>query len=122
MASEHWARLRMDNACGLRLGAWYRVARVESGSVVIAVGGDEIHVPREALEVVEIRPELWSVVDRRVGSISLLARWGACYAVCPSCRQRQVPIGRPRTQRCNRCNEAFEVAWDEPIIAGYSRT
>ncbi len=122
MASEQWARLCKDKACGLRRGAWYRVVRAEPDSVVLGVGRDEIPVSRDVLEFTSARPAKWSVVERTRGSISLLARWGRRYSVCPSCRQRQAPTGRPRTLRCEKCNEVFEVAWDEPFIVGNSRS
>jgi hypothetical protein len=121
MASEQWARLRRDKACGLRLGAWYRVSRASSDIVVIAVGRDEIPVSRGGMEVLGTRPAVWSVVDRRAGSRSLSARWGTCYTVCPNCRERQLPLGRPRKQRCEKCNQVFEVAWDEPVFGGNFR-
>lgn len=118
MASEQWARLSRDESCGLRRGAWYRVVSAEPGTTVLAVGGNEITVPRDVLEIVNIRPATWSVVERSSGSISLLARWGKRYAVCPSCRQRQTAKGLPRSLRCKSCNGLFEVAWDEPLLVG----
>ncbi len=120
MESEQWARLCKDKACGLRRGAWYRVVRGEPDGVVLALGRDEITVSRDLLEFVSTRPVKWTVVERSRRSISLLARWGMRYAVCPSCRLRQVPTGQPTTLRCGRCNELFEVAWDEPFIVGDS--
>jgi hypothetical protein len=120
MASEQWARLRKDKACGLRRGAWYRVVRAEPDSVVLAVRRDEIPVSRDLLEFMSTRPAKWAVVERSLKSLSFLTRWGKRYAVCPCCRHRQVPTGQPRTLRCERCNELFEVAWDEPFIVGDS--
>jgi hypothetical protein len=118
MASEHWARLSQDKACGLRRGAWYRVVGAEQDSVVLAAGGGEIPVSRDVLEFMSSRPAMWSVVERNRGSISLQGRWGRRYAVCPSCRQRQSLTGRPRTLRREKCNDLFEVSWDKPFIVG----
>ncbi len=118
MASEHWARLSKDESCGIRRGAWYRVVRAEQDHVVLAMGRDEMIVPRDVLEFLTDRPAKWSVVEGRRGSISLLAKWGRRYAVCPSCRRRQGLKGRPRILRCQRCNELFEVGWDDPFIVG----
>jgi hypothetical protein len=121
MESSNWVRLRHDEACGLRRGAWYRVVRTQHDSVVVTVGPDELTVPRDILQFMMDRPAKWSVVERGQGSASLLAKWGKCYAVCPSCRQRQAPIGRPRILRCESCNGLFEIEWNHPFIVGHSR-
>jgi hypothetical protein len=118
MASEYWARLSEDTACGIRRGAWYRVVRAEQDRVVLAVGRQELDVPRDVLEFMTDRPMKWSVVERGSGSFSLLARWGKRYAVCPSCRRRQAPRGQPKTMRCDCCNALFEVEWDHPFVVG----
>lgn len=122
MEFEQWARLSQDKACWLRRGAWYKVVRADQDRVVLSVGWDEMIVPRDVLEFMTDRPAKWSIVERSRGSISLLAKWGRRYAVCPSCRARQAPTGRQRTLRCKRCNELSDVAWDEPFIKGYSRS
>ena len=101
---------------------WYRVIRTEQDNVELAVGTEEITVPRDILEFANSRPAKWAVVERSSGSISLLTRWGKRYAVCPSCRQRQAPKGRPGSMRCNKCNALFEVAWETPFIVGGSRS
>jgi hypothetical protein len=44
--------------------------------------------------------------------------WGEFYAVCPNCAAR-APVG-PRSgegkKRCTRCEQSFEVAWDERYL------
>ncbi len=118
MPSQNWARLCKDRACRLRRGAWYRVVRTEPDNVVLGLGRDEIPVSRDVLEFTNTRPAKWSVVECERRSISPLVSWGRRYAVCPSCRQRQAPTDRLSALRCTRCNELFEVAWDEPFIVG----
>ena len=115
MASTHWARLSEFSNCGLRRGAWYRVAGVEPARALVEVGGGAIPISKDVLEIRSSRPANWTVVVNNSKSLSFSARGGKRYAVCPCCRQRQVPMGQPTTLRCQKCNGLYNVAWDEPF-------
>jgi hypothetical protein len=115
MASEQWARLREDLICGLRRGAWYRVLFAGTNHVAVEVEKGRVFLPRRFLEVVDVRPALWTVVIHTHESFSFPPEYGTHYVVCPSCRERQMPAGRPWALRCQRCNGLYEVDWYEPI-------
>ena len=117
MASERWARLCADVYCGLRRGAWYKVAFAGTKQIAVDVEGERVFLPRELLEVVDVRPALWNIVIHTRESFSFPPDQGKRYAVCPSCRERQVPTDRPWALRCQRCNGLFEVDWYQPIFA-----
>lgn len=116
MPSDQWARLNEDVFCGLRRGAWYRV--IFAGPDLVAVDVERAHllVPRHILEFADVRPALWSLVLHANDSFSFPPNEGRRYVVCPSCRDRQVPIEYPTKLRCRRCNGLFEVDWDEPTV------
>jgi hypothetical protein len=118
MASEQWARLCEDVCCGLRRGAWYKV--VFAGTKHVAVDAEKLRVclPRRVLEIVDERPALWTVVIHTHESYSFPPDQGRHYVVCPSCRERQMPVGRPWALRCQKCNGLYEVNWYEPITVG----
>ena len=118
MVSGQWARLSEDVNCGLRRAAWYSILSADSDSVVLAVHRDEKRFSRDLLELSRNRPAEWTMVIHGRHSVSFLARAGKRYAVCPTCRHRQVPIGRPKTLRCQKCNGLFEIAWDRPFNVG----
>lgn len=116
MVSTHWARLSEDSNCGLRRGAWYRITGVEPGRAVVDVGGgSEMPIPKDILEITSSRPAIWTVVVNSGKSLSFSARGGKQYAVCPCCRERQMPMGQQTTMRCRKCNGLFDVAWDQPF-------
>ena len=117
MPAEQWARLCEEVDCGLRRGAWYRVVSVGPSEVAVSVCGEKRPVSRQSLEIVTTPPPRWTVVafSRKV---AVPTRWARDYAVCPSCRTRQLPVGQPNKLRCDRCNGLFEVAWDESYLAG----
>jgi hypothetical protein len=107
MGVVRWVRLRGAARCGLRLGAWYRVAALTARDVHVVVHGREIGVARSLLEFRSSPPDAWTVVAASGGADA--------HVVCPSCRSREVlPGTRTATRRCARCNQAFPVAWDEP--------
>jgi hypothetical protein len=116
MPAEQWARLSEDIDCGLRRGAWYRAVAVTPKEVLILVHGKERPFSRDTLEVIDNPPFRWTVVSGASNSGLIPVRWGKGYVVCPGCRMRQLPLGRPQVLRCERCNGAFEIAWDEPYL------
>ena len=119
MNAEQWARLSKDLDCGLRRGAWYRTVSVGTSEVALAVHGQTRSVARGSLEIVASRPTRWTIVSNARNAAVIPARWARGYAVCPSCRMRQLPMGRPRRLRCEGCNGLFDVAWDEPYLSRF---
>jgi hypothetical protein len=111
-----WARLRRDVRTVLRRGAWYRVLSLGVADAVLDVDNAPVRVARTDLEVTETRPSRWTIVARPRDAENLPASWGELYAVCPNCAAR-APLGRPQGEkRCTRCEQAFEVAWDERYL------
>ncbi|HUL49870.1 MAG TPA: response regulator [Gemmatimonadales bacterium] len=95
-----WARLAGGVLHPLRSGAWYPVLSVNRDEIVIAVHQKSIGVPRARLELVDARPERWTLVTRE---------WGAPYLVCPNCAER-VPFAAPAERMgCPRCDGWFAV-------------
>ena len=111
-----WARLRRDTQSVLRRGAWYRVLSVGADEAVVDVDNAAVRVARPDLEVTETRPNRWTIVPRPRLAEKVPASWGEFYAVCPNCAAR-APVGRPPGEkRCTRCEQSFEVAWDERYL------
>ena len=100
----------------LRRGAWYRVLSTGADDVVLDVDNASLHVPRDSVEITDKRPDRWTIVPRPREAEMLPESWGYFYVVCPNCAAR-APVGRPsREKRCTRCDQAFEVAWDEHYL------
>lgn len=100
----------------LRRGAWYRVLSLGSDVAVVDVDNAPVRVARGDLEVTETRPSRWTIVPRPRDAEKLPESCGAFYAVCPNCAAR-APVGRPPGEkRCTRCEQSFEVAWDERYL------
>jgi hypothetical protein len=113
-----WARLRRGTRSVLRRGAWYRVLSVGADEAVVDVDNAPVRVARTDVEVTETRPNRWTVVPRPRESEKVPESWGEFYAVCPNCAAR-APVGRgrpPEEKRCTRCEQSFEVAWDERYL------
>ena len=55
----------------------------------------------------------WTIVSHAGNSALIPTRWSMGYAVCPSCRRRQLLLGRPLRMRCEGCYEEFEIDRDE---------
>lgn len=106
--TEQWARLRSDHGVPLRRGAWYRVLSVSQFEVVVDVNRKAVLVARPFVDVSNIPPSRWTIVERppapqRLGDL------GARYAVCPSCQERVPVEERPHFLRCRRCQGEFPV-------------
>ena len=111
-----WARLRHDVQSVLRRGAWYRVLSLGPEEAVLDVDNAGVRMSREDLDVTETKPNRWTIVPRPRGAENVPDAWGESYAVCPSCAAR-APVGRPPGEkRCTRCEQSFEVAWDERYL------
>lgn len=111
-----WARLSRDVDCGLRRGAWYETVALGRSEALIAVHGQQRFLPLVYLEIVADPPTHWTVVAQATNATVIPARWAKGYAVCPACRYRQLPMGRPPTLRCDDCQKLFDVAWDQPYL------
>jgi hypothetical protein len=101
-----WARVGPNGAHTLRRGAWYPVVRISSSNIVVLdVNRRNMPVDKRLLEIRYHPPERWTVVEceprvlRRVGR-----EFPLTYAVCPTCRHRQV---------FERCHETASLAWNE---------
>ena len=116
MPADRWARLSDDIECGLRRGAWYRALARNWTEALLEVHSEARRVPLEQLEVVDERPDRWTVVARASNARVIPSRWSRGYAVCPNCTYRQLPIGRPTRLRCDECGHVYDVAWDEPYL------
>lgn len=114
---NQWARLKADVTCDLRRGAWYKVIKLAAVQAVVDIKGKAIAIPREALQLSPTRPPRWSVVPSPKAARRYPPTWGPKYAVCPNCRDRAALVGRPANLRCARCNQVFDVAWDEPYLS-----
>ena len=116
MSDTLWVRLSEDVDCGLRRGGWYEAVAVEQAVVVLLVEGRKKSFPRELLEISEAGPTHWTVVSQAGNSAQIPIRWTKGYAVCPSCRWRQLLLGEPKTMLCEGCFQEFEIDWDEPYL------
>lgn len=105
--TQYWARVRARAECPLRRGAWYRVVDLTPVEAYVDVNHRLLHIPRAFVQVLPLRPPLWSVVPgEREGAAS-----PRMYGVCPSCCSRAPLQGKVRTLRCPKCQGAFAVAW-----------
>jgi len=110
---QQWARVRARTNCPLRRGAWYRVVSLTAVEAVLEVNGRPLSVQRPLLQVLPIRPRMWSVVPRLRGAVTPPASWGARYGVCPRCAARAPLHERQATMRCPGCSFAFLIAWSD---------
>jgi hypothetical protein len=92
------------------------VRSLTSDAVVVDVDNAPVRVARADLELTETRPSRWTVVPRPRDAEKIPDSWGEFYAVCPNCAAR-APVSRsPGEKRCTRCEQSFEVAWDERYL------
>ena len=110
---QHWARVRARTTSPLRRGAWYRVLQLTPAEAVLEVNGRSLGVPRPFLQVLPIRPRLWSVVARRRGATAPPPSWGPRYGVCPRCAARAPLPDRAISMRCPACSFAFVIGWSD---------
>ena len=110
---QQWARVRAEVNCHVRRGAWLRVIRLTPVEAILEVNQRHLSVPREYLQIVPLRPRMWSVVERPRDAVDLPLSWGSRYAVCPHCSARtSLRQGLPR-MRCGRCSGVFEIDWPD---------
>ena len=110
---EQWARVRARTNCQLRRGAWYRVVEFAPLAVVLEVNRQPVRVPRPFLQVLPIRPRLWSVVARLRNAAAPPPSWGPRYGVCPRCANRAALPGRSISMRCPACEVVSVIGWSD---------
>ena len=106
---QYWARVRAGMDCPLRRGAWYRVVDLTPVEAFVDVNRRLLHIPRGFVQILPLRPPLWSVVPGP-GDAAGSER---AYGVCPSCSARARQPGSAPTMRCPRCGAVFAVAWSD---------
>ena len=107
--AQQWARVRAEINCHVRRGAWYPIVRLTPIEATLEVNQRHLSVPREYLQILPIRPRMWSVVERPRDAVDLPLSWGSRYAVCPKCSAR-APLAQPAPRmRCVRCAGVFEL-------------
>src|SRR5438093_340742 len=110
---QQWARVRARTNCPLRRGAWYRVTRLTPLEAVLEVNQRPVRVPRPFLQVLPLRPRMWSVVPRPRDAVTLPDSWGPRYAVCPDCSARAALRGPSGGMPCPACGSVFPIAWSD---------
>lgn len=108
----YWARMRTGADWPLRRGAWYRVVEFTPAEAVLDVNHRLLRVPRASVQILPLRPPMWSLVRRRPDDAPP-APSDERYAVCPNCSARSPLDGSSRAMRCPRCGAAFVIAWSE---------
>jgi hypothetical protein len=98
-----------DVNVGVRRGAWYQVVRLTVEAAWLDVFQRTRSVPRDSLEIVTVRPDVWSVVDRPYDAVDLPVKWGSHYAVCPRCSHRAALPERAAEMQCPGCQRIFPM-------------
>ena len=109
---QHWARVRAGMDCPLRRGAWYRVVQLSLEDAVVEVNHRLLRVPRAFLQILPLRPPMWSLVRRRPDEAASTAE-DPKYAVCPNCCERSPLVDSAPTLRCRRCGAVAAIAWSD---------
>lgn len=110
---EQWARIRVRPHPPLRRGAWYRVVQLSPLEVTLDVNRRPLTVPRAFVQVLPVRPRMWSVVLRPRDSANPPRDWGPRYGVCPHCSARAPLSDRATSMRCPACQMAFVIGWSD---------
>jgi len=99
--------------CPLRRGAWYRVVELTPEETVLEVNRRLLRVPRTFVQILPLRPPLWSLVRRRPDDAAPAAEEDGKYAVCPNCCERSPLIDSGPTLRCRRCGAVSAIGWSD---------
>ena len=110
---QPWARVRARMSRLLRRGAWYRVVELTPTEAVLDVSRRLVRVPRTFVQVLPIRPSMWSVVLRPRDAVKLPRSWGPRYGVCPRCCARAPLPGPAASMRCPKCGAECAIAWSD---------
>ena len=106
---RRWARLRVDvPATTLRRGGCYPVLSAGTEEAVLEVRGAPVIFRRDVVEIVNARPNAWSLVP---------ANWGGPYFVCPDCAERVHAGAVTGHYRCPRCRGSFAVGAEHDIAS-----
>ena len=110
---QQWARVWTRHNCRVRRGAWYPLLRLTPQEAVIEVNREPVAVPREYVQMLPMRPSLWSVVPLPADAFDVPLAWGSRYAVCPNCSER-APLAEdaPRMQ-CPQCRRVYEISMSD---------
>ena len=125
---QQWARVRARTHHPLRRGAWYPVAQLTPVEAVLQVNQRPLSVPRPFVQVVAIRPQMWSVVTRPRQGDAPPPSWGSRYGVCPGCSARAALHGTATSMSCPGCGATFPIAWSDShwrifeVLSGPSET
>src|SRR6266480_3458225 len=95
---QYWARVRAGMDCPLRRGAWYRVVELTAGETVLEVNRRLLRVPRTFLQILPLRPPMWSP-DRRAERWRAPARWRCARSPRRSACEREGQIGKDASER-----------------------
>jgi hypothetical protein len=109
---QQWARVRARTTGSLRRGAWYRVLKLSPSEALLEVHGRPIAVLRPFLQILPVRPLMWSVV-LKPRAARTPPGLGASYAVCPRCSTRAPLRGAASSMGCVRCAAVFPIAWND---------
>src|SRR5438552_12338052 len=110
---EQWARVRVRPNGRLGGGPWYRVVELAPVDVVLDVNRRPLRVPRPFVQVIPIRPRLWSVVARLRNAAAPPQDWGPRYGVCPRCASRAPLSERSISMRCPACDVVSVIGWSD---------
>jgi hypothetical protein len=110
---QFWARVRARAECPLRRGAWYRVVDITPVEAVLEVNNRLVHIPRAWVQILPLRPPLWSVVSGPRDATGHSRGSQTTYGVCPNCCARSALHRTAATWRCQRCGTVSAVAWSD---------
>jgi len=110
---QYWARVRARADCPLRRGAWYRVVDLTPVEALVDVNHRLLHIPRAFVQVLPLRPPMWSVVPGPRDSDGQPTGPDRPYGVCPACCARAALQRSATAARCPRCGTASAIAWSD---------
>ena len=112
-----WAQAKIGGTHLMRSGAWYQVVNDNDPTIVVLdVARRNVAIPRNSLEIIQARPDQFSVVVPAPGSPKgergILDYMGVPYAVCPNSATRVHFSGRPEQLECPQCGHRGKVNWE----------
>jgi ribosomal protein L37AE/L43A len=88
------------------------VVEVTPVEAILEVNNRLLHIPRAWVQILPLRPPLWSVVSGSRDAAGHDASQ-ATYGVCPSCCARAALHHTAATWRCPRCGTVSAVGWSD---------
>src|SRR6266581_3102009 len=110
---QYWARVRAGMDCPLRRGAWYRVVELTPEETVLEVNSRLLRIPRKFLQILPLRPPMWSLVRRRPDD--------APPAAAAPCTRSPGPIRRGGHSKCCRVGR-YPERWRAPARSRCARS